>query len=217
MPETRPAESASADPHRIWSEAQLREVIPEPSAAIDLKIFDHVDEVAAEFVARAPLLLLATADAEGQLDVSPKGDAPGFVQVADPHTLLVPDRPGNRLAYGFRNLLERPQVGLIFVVPGVTETLRVNGEAEVTRAPELLARLAARGKPALLVTRVRVRECFFHCGKAFLRSELWKPETWPKGVKANIGRQIANKTKGGDALAEAIEQGLERDYRTGLY
>jgi PPOX class probable FMN-dependent enzyme len=218
MPEASPAPgAASADPHRIRSEAELREVIAAPSAAIDVKIFDRVDAYAAAFIARAPLLLLATADAEGRLDVSPKGDAPGFVHVADPRTLLVPDRPGNRLAYGFRNLLERPEVGLIFVVPGVTETLRVNGEAEITRDPALLARLGARGRPALLVTRVRVRECFFHCGKAFLRSELWKPETWPKGVKANIGRQIASRTKGGDAFAEAIEHSLERDYRTNLY
>ena len=212
MPETRPA-----DPHRIETEAQLREVIPEPGRSIDLKLFDHVDEYAAAFIARAPLLLLATADREGRLDVSPKGDAPGFVAVADPRTLLIPDRPGNRLAYGFRNLLERPEVGMIFVVPGVTETLRVNGEAEITRDPELLARLSAREKPALVVTRVRVRECFFHCGKAFIRSSLWKPQSWPKGVKANIGRQIATRAKGGDTLAESIEQGLEKSYRTGLY
>lgn len=205
------------DPHRIETEEQLREVIPPPRAALAQKIFDHVDEFARAFIARSPLLLLATSDAEGQVDVSPKGDAPGFVLVEGPQTIFVPDRPGNKLAYGFRNILGNPRVGMIFVVPGVTETLRVNGTAELTRDPELLERLSARGKPALLATRVRVEECFFHCGKAFLRSALWKPETWPRGVKANIGQQIARKLEAGAELARSIEEGLEKDYREGLY
>jgi uncharacterized protein len=205
------------DPHRIETEAQLREVIAEPKASIEQKLFDHVDEYAAAFIARAPLLLLATSDRSGRLDVSPKGDAPGFVQVADPSTLLIPDRPGNRLVFGFRNLLEQPELGLIFVVPGVTETLRINGRAEITRDPALLEGLSARGKPALLVTRVHVRESFFHCGKAFLRAALWEPESWPRGMKANIGRQIAQRIDGDEGLARAIDEGIEEGYRSRLY
>lgn len=205
-----------SDPHLIRSEAELREVIREPNSAVEQKIFDHVDPYAAAFVGKAPLLLLATRGADGGLDVSPKGDAPGFVRVADEKTLLIPDRPGNKLAYGFRNILGDPAVGLIFVVPGVTETLRVNGRAEITRDPELLERLSARNRGALLVTRVHVEESFFHCGKALVRSSLWKPETWPAGVKANIGKQIAARRGAGDELAEAIEKGLQEDLRTGL-
>jgi len=204
------------DPHRIQSVEQLREVIPEPNPALEQKVFDHVDSFAAAFIERAPLLLLATVGDGGGLDVSPKGDAPGFVGVQDERTLLIPDRPGNKLAYGFRNLLANPAVGLIFVVPGVPETLRVNGRAEITRDPALLARFAARGRDALLVTRVHVEESFFHCGKAFVRSSLWKPETWPRGVKANIGKQIAARRGAGDDLADAIERGLAEDLRTGL-
>jgi PPOX class probable FMN-dependent enzyme len=205
------------DPHRITTEAELREVIAEPSPVIHTKIFDHLDEYAAAFIGHSPLLLFATSDRAGALDVSPKGDAPGFVLVEDAHTLVIPDRPGNRLAYGFRNLLENPEVGIIFLVPGVTETLRINGTAEVTRDPALLERLSARDKPALLATRVRVRESFFHCGKAFIRSALWKPETWPSGVRADIGKQIAKKLDAPEEVAVSIENGLTEDYEKRLY
>lgn len=205
------------DPHRVTTAAQLREVIAAPSPVIEHKVFAHVDEYAAAFIARSPLLLLATSNAQGDLDVSPKGDAPGFVAVDDPQTLLLPDRTGNRLAYGFNNILEQPRVGLIFIVPGVTETLRVNGDAEITRDPALLERFTAGGKPALLVTRIRVRESFFHCGKAFIRSSLWRPESWPIGVKAEIGKQFARLLKGDAALADTIDAGLAEDYEKNLY
>ena len=211
------SEESPKDPYRIVTCAELREVIPEPNPLLEAKVFDHVDRHAAAFVARAPIVFLATGDRNGHLDVSPKGDAPGFVKLADPRTLLVPERPGNQLAYGFRNRLERPQVGLVFVVPGVRETLRVNGAAEITRDPELLERLAARGKPAVLATRVRVRESFFHCGRAFLRSALWKPDTWPQGVRLSVGRQLADKHGAGAEAAEAIDRGIEESYESGLY
>jgi PPOX class probable FMN-dependent enzyme len=162
-------------------------------------------------------VLLATSGSDGSLDVSPKGDAPGFAVVDDPKTILLPDRPGNKLAYGFRNILATGRLGLIFVVPGVTETLRVNGSAEHTRDPALLERLSARNKPALLVTRLTVEECFFHCGKAFVRSKLWKTDTWPQGVKAEIGRQMARKLGAGDDLATTIDEGMARDERENLY
>jgi PPOX class probable FMN-dependent enzyme len=205
-----------SDPHVIRTDAELREVIPEPSAVIEQKIFDHVDEFAGAFIRKAPLLLLATVGADGGLDVSPKGDAAGFVRVEDEKTLVIPDRPGNKLTYGFRNILANPAIGLIFVVPGVMETLRINGQAEITRDPALLEQLSARHKPAVLATRVRVEESFFHCGKAFVRSSLWKPSSWPEGVKANIGKQIAKRNAAGDDLAEAIEKGLAEDLKTGL-
>jgi uncharacterized protein len=205
------------DPWRIRTVAEIEEILGTPSPMIEQKIFDHVDEYAAAFIAKSPLLLAATSDADGRVDVSPKGDAPGFVAVEDARTLVLPERPGNKLAFGFRNLVANPHIALIFLVPGTTETLRVAGTAELTRDPALLERLAAQGKPALLATRVTVEECFFHCGKAFIRSSLWKSETWPTGFRVNLGRQIAKRMGGGDDVAAQIDEGLEQSYKTRLY
>ncbi len=206
-----------SDQWLVRSEEEIEELIGKPNEATRVKIFDHVDEYAAAFIARSPLAMLATSDAEGRLEVSPKGDAPGFVTVDGPRTLLLPERPGNRLAFGFRNILRNPRVALIFVVPNTTETLRVGGTAELTRDPALLDLLAARGKPALLATRITVDECFFHCGKAFLRSELWKPDSWPTDYRVNLGRQLAKKLQAGDDVAESIDAGLAESYRDKLY
>lgn len=214
---SRPAAGRADDPYRIATLEALRRVIPEPSPRLESKVFEDIDRHAARFIAHAPIVFVATCDREGYLDVSPKGDAPGFVEVEDPRTLLIPERPGNHLAYGFRNLLENPEVGLIFVVPGAIETLRVNGAAEITRDPQLLERLAARGKPAVLATRVRVRESFFHCGRAFLRSSLWRPDTWPTGVRLSVGRQLADRHGAGEEAARAIDRGIEKSYEKGLY
>lgn len=201
----------------IESEEQVQAVLGEPSAAVRLKVFDHLDEQAAAFVARSPFVMVATADRDGRLDVSPKGDAPGFVHLDGDRALLLPERSGNRLAFGFRNILANPRVALVFVVPGVTETLRVAGRASLTRDPALCERLAAGGKPALLVTRVEVEECFFHCGKAFLRSSLWKPDSWPEGVRVSFGRQMAPRLGGDADLATAIDETIADGYRTNLY
>ena len=131
------------------------------------------------FIAHSPFLLIATADADGRCDVSPKGDAPGFVQVLDERRLAIPDRPGNKRLDGMQNLLTNPHVGLVFLVPGRDESLRVNGRAWITRDPEILRRSLARGKMPSLAIGVEVDQCFFHCGKALLRSRLWAYEGWP--------------------------------------
>ncbi len=205
------------DPYQIRTVDELRAVILPPSERITVKLFDHIDAYAAAFIGRAPILFLGTTDADGNVDVSPKGDGPGFVLVEDPHTLVLPDRPGNHLAFGFLNILARPNVALIFVVPGATETLRVAGSAQITRDPALLERLSVKGKPAVLATRIRVKESFFHCGKAFIRSALWQPDTWPEGVKANIGAQLAARLQGGKAMEAQIEANLATSYRDNLY
>lgn len=205
------------DPNRIVSEEDLRTILPEPNPMMQQKVFDHVDSFAEAFIARTTLIMLATTGADGSLDVSPKGDAAGFVYVEDPKTLWIPERPGNKLAYGFRNMLVNPRVGLIFVVPGVKETLRINGSVEIRRDPEVLEKLSARNKPALLATRVHVEESFFHCGKALIRSNLWKPESWPKGVKANIGAQLANRMDAGEDIATRIDDAMTESYETELY
>lgn len=206
-----------SDQWLVRSEEEVEDLLGKPTDAVKVKIFDHVDEYAAAFIARSPLVMVATSDGEGRLEVSPKGDAPGFVAIDGPKTLLLPERPGNRLAFGFRNILRNPRVALIFVVPNTTETLRIGGTAEITRDPALLDSLAARGKPALLATRITVEECFFHCGKAFIRSELWKPESWPQDYRVNLGRQIAKKLGAGQEVADGVEAGLVESYTNRLY
>jgi PPOX class probable FMN-dependent enzyme len=206
----------SSDPHAIRTPEDLREIVGAGLPGLELKNQRLIDEFAVDFLARTPFLVLATADAKGNLDASPKGDAPGFVVVEDERTLLIPDRPGNKLVYGHLNILENPRVGVIFMIPGTPETLRVNGTAELTADPEVLARLAARGRPAVLAIRVRVDECFFHCAKAFIRSKLWKPESWPERQRISFGEMFAKRIGGGGEAAKKIDEAVETDYRENL-
>jgi PPOX class probable FMN-dependent enzyme len=204
------------DPNAIRTVEALREVIGAAMPGLDLKNENALNEFAVEFLARCPFLVLSTADADGNVDASPKGDAAGFVLVEDEHTLVIPDRPGNKLAYGHLNILENPKVGVLFLIPGTPETLRVNGTAELTVEPALLERLAARGKPAVLAIRVHVEESFFHCAKAFIRSELWKADTWPERQKISFGRMLARRTGADEGVAKSIDEAVETDYRDNL-
>ena len=206
-----------ADPHRIENLAQLRERMGEPSPATAAKVEGKLDDFARDFIARSPFLVLSTADVEGRMDASPKGDAEGFVAVADDHTLLIPDRKGNKLLMGLENILANPQVGLIFLIPSCEETLRVNGRAEITTDPEVLSLLAARGQDALVAIRVTVDEAFFHCAKAFRRSALWKPETW-KPHKVSFGEIFARKIdRASDKeIIDNVDAAIEQDYTENL-
>ena len=201
----------------ITTTEQLTEVLGEPADFVRQKVNAEVSEAVAEFIASSPLVMVATSDAEGRLDVSPKGDAPGFVEVDDTTTLLIPERLGNKLAYGFRNILETGRIGLIFVVPGSRETLRVNGTATISRDPELLDRLAAKGTPALLCTRVAVEECFFHCGKAMIRSKLWDSTTWDGQEQSLLVKEVVGIFGGDESLVPTIEAEMEKNYRDELY
>lgn len=202
--------------HRIETVAQLQALLGDPNPLTPKKLLTALDESAIDFIRRSPFLVLATADADGNQDASPKGDGPGFVAVEDQRTLVIPERKGNRLMFGLKNILANPQVGIIFLVPGTDETLRVNGTAELSDDPELLVRLSARGAPALLAMRVTVRECFFHCAKAFIRSQLWKPETWPERRKISFGKLLSAKVGGGEELARQVDQAVEQDYKNNL-
>lgn len=202
--------------HTIRSVDELRALVGEPNPVTPVKILAALDPTMHDFIRRAPFLVLSTADAERRQEASPKGDDAGFVVVEDERTLLVPERKGNRLVMGLRNILANPQVGLILVIPGTPETLRVNGRAELTRDPAICARLAARGQPAILAIRVHVEECFFHCAKAFLRSRLWQPETWPERYRISFGKMLAPRIGADDAVAATIDQLIEEDYRTNL-
>lgn len=208
--------TTSVDPHRITSREQLRETIGVPSELVPHKLWKALDESCTDFIRRSPFLLLATADAHGNQDVSPKGDGPGFVSVEDETTLLIPDRSGNKLVFGLSNIIENPHVGLIFLLPGTPETLRVNGTAEVTTDPEIVERLSARGKPAVVAIRVRINEVFYHCAKAFIRSQLWKPDTWQDRLQISFGKILAAKMGGDAGMAEKIDAFVEKDYQTNL-
>ena len=202
--------------HRITTLAQLRTIFGEPSPLVAKKLLTGLDEMATDFIRRAPFVLLGTADAEGNQDVSPKGDGPGFVLIENDHTLVIPDRKGNKLIFTLQNILANPRVGLLFVMPGTNETLRVNGTAELNNDPALLDRLSARGQAAQLAIRVTVRECFFHCAKAFIRSQLWKPETWGEQMRISWGQYLAQKIGANADTANQIDQFVEQDYKTNL-
>ena len=159
----------------ITDENELRKLLGEPAEVVRSKVTDHVNELTREFIDRSPFVLLATSGADGTCDVSPRGDPPGFVRVIDERRLLLPERPGNRLADSLRNILKNPRVGLLFVIPGVGDTLRVNGRARIVTDPDLLAPSAVEGKTPRLGLLIEIDEAFTHCSKAFLRSQLWDP------------------------------------------
>jgi uncharacterized protein len=203
-------------PHRIETVEELRALIGEPSPVVATKVTDTLDEFARAYIQRSPFLVMSTADAEGNQDVSPKGDGPGFVAIEDDRTLLIPDRKGNQLVFGLQNVLNNPHIGLIFLIPGTGETLRVNGTAELTRDPAILERLTARGKPAQLAIRVHIRECFFHCAKAFLRAQLWKPEAWGERHRVSLGAITSKRFGADDEAARQIDELIADDYRNNL-
>jgi PPOX class probable FMN-dependent enzyme len=159
----------------VLAEDGLRSLLGEPTDLVRSKIADRLNDLTRQFVERSPFLCLATSAADGSCDVSPKGDPAGFVRILDDRTLVLPDRPGNRLADSLRNILENPHVALFFVIPGVTDTFRVNGRAEVVTDPELLESCAVEGKVPKLALRIEIEQAYTHCSKAFLRSNLWDP------------------------------------------
>jgi PPOX class probable FMN-dependent enzyme len=166
----------------ISSEAELRDLLGEPVGRAVTKERTRLHDRDKEWLAASPFCLIATADAGGNCDVSPKGDPPGFTFVVDDTTIAIPDRPGNRRADGFRNILSNPQVGTIFLVPGRGETLRVNGRARLLRDAPFFDDMVIKGHRPQLALLIDIEQIFFHCPKAFLRSALWKPETWDPGA-----------------------------------
>jgi uncharacterized protein len=162
----------------VTGEESLRSVIGEPTDLICAKVSDRLNDLTRQFVERSPFLCLATSAADGTCDVSPRGDPAGFVRILDERTLLLPDRPGNRLADSMRNVLQNPHVALLFVIPGVSDTFRVNGTASIVTDPEVLAPCAVEGKVPKLGLRIEIEEAFTHCSKAFLRAQLWDPDRY---------------------------------------
>jgi len=201
----------------ISTRKQLRAVLGEPSPRVVSKVIDHIDVHCRGFIAKSPFLLLASADGRGKVDVSPKGDPAGFVQVLDEHTLAIPERLGNRLADSMLNILERPQVGLLFVIPGKSETLRAGGTARIVQDDWLLEMRAVRGKAPQLATVVTVDRMFFHCAKCVMRSQLWEPGAWPDlhGVPS-LAQAIIDHAKLGETTQQ-VQATLDESYRDRLY
>lgn len=203
----------------IKNERELESVIGSPQEIVKAKVATRLDEAMKEFIRNSPLVFISTIDANGHVDVSPKGDPCGFVKIDSAGNLLIPDRPGNRLTFGFRNILRNGEIGLLFVVPNQRETLRVKGVATLYNEPGLLAELQANNKPALLCTYVEVKECFMHCGKALIRSRLWQPEAWDTSLDSIGTRQLAP-VFGGDTSEESIQKTqalLDKAYIDELY
>jgi uncharacterized protein len=199
------------DPYLIATHEALRGAVPEAKEKTKGKIVGSLGRLERAFIAQAPMIFLSTAGSDGRVTVSPKGDEPGFVTVADDRTLLIPERPGNGLAYGLTNLIDNPNIGIVFVIPGSTETFRVEGKVELTRDPELLRTFAARSKEALLVIRVHIERCYFHCSKAFLRSRLWERATWPEPFKLSWGEWAKQWYDVPGEVANGIDAEIARD------
>jgi len=194
----------------------LREIYGPPNERSLKKQLSHFDNHCRAFIERSPFLVIASSDPSGRCDASPKGDAPGFVQVLDDTTLLIPDRLGNNRADTIGNLLARPGVGLIFLVPGLNETLRVNGRARVTTDPMLLEPLAVNGKVPRSGILVAAEEIYFHCGKALIRSDLWNAEKQLRRSEfPSLGRILADQI--GGISVEESERLTAESYRTRLY
>ena len=163
----------------VTTEEQFRSVMGNPSALVIRKELNELDSHAREFIGRSPFLLIGTSGADGRMDMSPKGDPPGFVRVLDEKTLAIPDRLGNHRADTFVNLVVNDQIGLIFFVPGKQETLRVSGRAVIVRDSEIRGQMAVGDRLPEFAIIVEVNQMFFHCAKCIIRSNLWKPEFWP--------------------------------------
>jgi len=209
----------TAPEHRIETEAQLRDLIGRPAEIVCSKVTDRLNPLTRRYIERSPFLCIATSDPGGNCDLSPRGDPAGFVQVLDDVTLLLPERPGNRIADTLRNVLANPHVGLLFLVPGVTETFRVNGRASLTTDPELLAPCAVEGKVPKLGILVDIDEAYTQCSKALLRSHLWDPERFLTPADMPTNGEIHRAIRGGDFDADAYDAERAERYarRDGFY
>ena len=205
----------------VTSREELRAIYGAPGERAVLKERAQLDVHTREFIARSPFVLLATSNRAGRCDVSPKGDAPGFVMVLDDTHLVIPDRVGNNRIDGLTNIVENPHLGMIFLIPGREDTLRVNGRACIIRDGEILSRLEVQGKQPKVAIGVEVEECFLHCAKAFKRSGLWERERWPDvaglpSMARMLWDQIEAKPAG-HACVEDYERDQQERLRKTLY
>ncbi|KDF00107.1 pyridoxamine 5'-phosphate oxidase [Mycolicibacterium aromaticivorans JS19b1 = JCM 16368] len=203
--------------HReVTTVAELREIVGEPDHYVANKVKDRLSPVQRDWLAHSPLAFVATTDAQGRVDISPKGDPAGFVHVIDDRTIAIPDRPGNKRLDGYLNVLQRSGVGTLFVIPGRGDTLRINGRGRILADADYFDTMAVKGKRPLLALEVDIDEVFFHCSKAFLRSDTWKPETWNPTALPSVA-QMAKALRHDWSDAELEERYCEDNIRKVLY
>lgn len=201
----------------ITDSAKLREVLGKVYPIAEDKVFDRLDRYSREFIGLSPFMCMSTVSPEGQCDVTPRGDPPGFVRVLGDREIAIPERPGNRRADSMHNLLHNRSVGMIFFVPGVNETLRLGGQARIVTEPELLAEMTERGQAPKLALRVDISYVFFHCAKALLRSKLWQADTQiPRDRFPSYG-EIIQAQRRQNMEVEEVERLVQDDYRNSLY
>lgn len=199
----------------IENEEELRSIIGFPSELVKRKVITYLDSHCKDFISKSPFLVISTTDNEGYCDVSPRGDAPGFVLVLDEKRLIIPERPGNRRIDSMRNILSNPRVGLLFIIPGMEETLRVNGKATLVKDEEILDKMKVKERKPLLGIGVEVEECFIHCAKAFKRSKLWESNSWQSKELLPLASSILSAHS--KISKEAVDDILEESYTKRLY
>jgi PPOX class probable FMN-dependent enzyme len=203
----------------ITDEVELRSVIGAPTDLVVGKIADRLNRLTRQFVERSPFVCVATARPDGGLDVSPRGDPAGFVRILDERTLLLPERPGNRIADTLTNLLEDPRIALLFLIPGVGDSFRINGRASIVDDPELLAESTVEGKTPKLGILVEVEQAYTQCSKALIRSELWNPERHVDRSELPSSGEILRAVSDPELDAEQYDRERAERYarREGLY
>lgn len=200
----------------VSTDAELRTVYPPPAPRAAQKVLDHLDVHCRNFIALSPFCVLSSSDASGQADASPRGDPPGFVRVLDDKTLLLPDRPGNNQVDSLQNVVANPGVGLLFFVPGVDETLRVKGKAEIVTDPETLGPMTVAGRPPLSGLKIVVEEAFLHCGRALIRGRIWDAAAQvDRAAYPTYGQVLADQIAGADA--REIDKDEDEANRERLY
>jgi uncharacterized protein len=202
----------------IHSEEELRTLIGYPSDLVERKTITYLDHNCEEFISKSSFLVISSSDSSGKCDVSPRGDKPGFVKVLNENYLIIPERPGNKRIDTMRNILTNPNVGLLFLIPGLGETLRVNGKACLVKDDELLEQMSVSGRKPLLGIGIEVEECFIHCAKAFKRSRLWEPTAWPDKETLPLAAKIIfeHANMPGSSI-DSIQERLNEGYIKRLY
>jgi PPOX class probable FMN-dependent enzyme len=201
----------------ITSREALRAIYKNPGDGAVRKEQKALDAHCKNFIAKSPFVLIGSSDDQGNADVTPKGDKPGFTAVLDDHTIAIPDRPGNNRLDTLENLIVNPAVGLLFLIPNMNETLRVNGEARITADATLRERLSVDGKAPQSVIVVKVKAAYMHCAKAFLRSELWNPDSWPaRAAMPTLGEILRDQMARPQSAAQ-IDQDLNEAYKKTMW
>lgn len=200
----------------VTSVEALRAIVGEPMPAVKKKVTDRLSEAQQTWLSASPLGFVASTDADGRVDVSPKGDPPGFVHIIDDRTIAIPERPGNKRVDGFLNVLQQPHVGTVFLIPGRGDTLRINGTGTVLSDADYFDAMIVDGKRPILALEIAVEEVFFHCAKAFLRSNAWRPDTWDPTSVPTVA-QLAKAIKPDMSDADLEKYYAEDNMRKVLY